>query len=704
MGRFLVILFFALLIEAEAQCNKDTMPIIPVPAVALRDSGTCIVTAGTPVQCDAEFGNEAAILAELLGSDPSLPSQGQGVVEFRRSAVAMGDEGYSLSISTEGIRIEASTTAGAFYAMQSLRQLLPAGIERGSRYRAWRLPCVSITDNPRFDWRGMMIDCSRHFLPIADIKRLIERAASLKLNRFHWHLTDDQGWRLEIRSYPELTRVGAWRDHGAVTYGGYYTQQEVREIVSFAAARHIIVIPEIDMPGHTTAALAAYPWLGCNQTALPVPREWGIFPTVLCIGRESTYEFVETVLAEVADLFPSPWIHVGGDECPRDAWDTCDSCTAIITRNGLPGSYALQWHFTRCLEGMLARLGKIPIGWNEIMAGASTSTLIQAWYDLDIALEAMDAGFQVICSPIDPCYLNYTEDINTLEAVYRFDPLAGRTWPDGGSGLIGVECCLWTEGMPTPVETDLHLFPRLAAFAEAAWSETTSKDWDCFRARLAVHGGRWRCEGQKFSERANVVWDDGKPLTVVAIERKSSSTSRHVLSDSAVGLPVVVFGGEEVSTRRLGVPRIVGFDATSFDAEPGFSPERHRARFAVIGISKRTNSWAELTDSTTFDGLVHLHTLPTLREGIVARSHPNPLRFDVNETALTLRLTLPEAALVNLILYDILGRVVHDRRMKHVPHGTTDIHYPVGSIGAGTYFMRISALGEEIVHKIVLIR
>ncbi len=688
----------------RAQCAPATLPIIPCPVDVQPQSGTCILTAATPIHFDPEFANVAAILAGYLGTDPTLPAATGTRIEFRRAEVPMGDEGYELRIGTDRLRVVASTAAGAFYAVQSIRQLLPSNIEGGGRSRAWRLPCMSVSDQPRFAWRGLMLDCSRHFMPVQDIKRIIEQIAALKLNRFHWHLTDDQGWRLEIRAYPELTNVGAWRQEGPYRHGGYYTKEEVRDIVSFAAKRHITVVPEIDLPGHTSAALASYPWLGCSQKPIPVPRDWGIFTTVLCAGRESTFQFVEAVLEEVAELFPSRWIHVGGDECPTDEWDACDSCQASIARDGLPGSYALQWRFTRRVEDMLSRLGKVPIGWNEIMAGASRSTVIQAWHNLKVAIDAAKADFTVLSSPIDPCYLNFTDSINTLAEVYRFDPLARQGWPDEGRALMGVECCLWTEAMPTPVESDMYIFPRIAAFAEAAWSDPASKDWECFRTRIAVHGGRWSQAGQRFAAHADISWDDGAPLTVNRREATASTRSHLSFSDRMQGSPEIVLKGDVEQAGSSPPPRVLAFDDSSLDIEHGFSSRDMRPLYAIQGVRKPGHPWCELSDSASIDGLYYIKPHTSVRAELSVHCHPLPLRLDGDDGVLTIRLKLPEPGAADIALFDILGRLVHRETAASLPYGESIVQLPLSSIAAGAYIMRISVLGYESIHRVLVTR
>ena len=701
------LLFLCCILPATARAQPSSpVPVIPRPQYVNPRPGTCILNGHARIVTDATFRNAAAQLGDLLGipvHETTVSGAGT-VISFEKSGRRMGDEGYTLLILPHHIRIEAATDAGAFYAVQTLRQMLPAVIERGSRFRAWRLRCVEIADLPRFPWRGVMLDCSRHFLPVPDIKRLIDRLAALKINRLHWHLTDDQGWRLEIKAYPELTRVGAWRQEGAARYGGYYSQEQVRDLVAYAAERHIVIVPEIDMPGHTSAALAAYPFLGCTGEKIDVPSEWGMHTTVMCVGRESTYAFIGQVLDEVTDLFPSPWIHVGGDECPWDQWSACDSCQAAITRHALPNIGHLQGTFTQRLEHMLSSRSRQLIGWNEILEGASQQSIIQGWYNVDISVNAAHRGHRVICSPTEPFYFNYHARANTLELVYNFDPLTARHWPADGEALLGVECCLWSEELRNAADVDNALFPRAAAFAEGAWTRPWRKDWEDFRFRIAACSGRWSMQDQRFERLDSITWDDGHPLMVHSQSEPVTGMMQLSLNAPADGKPKVMCASAAgaaaastaaASTAASGVPdhrhapRILRSDSTELLVEYGRTPWEDIPAYVLSGPVKQTNAWAEVLDSTSYDGLFHLTTTSVRPESHAMDIYPNPIIAGGASARINLRVSLPRPGAVEITIADSHGIPKLTDRIGGLSFGEQIISLPLPRLPSGTYFIII---------------
>ena len=321
------------------------------------------------------------------------------------SAANTGEEGYLLTVTPAHIEMTASNPAGLFYAIQSLRQLID-GFPRAS----WLIPSCRIVDSPRFGWRGMLLDCSRHFMTTDFIKRYIDLLAYHKMNVLHLHLTDDQGWRMEIKKYPRLTTTGAWRTEHGRRYGGYYTQAELRDIIAYAATRYIQVVPEIEMPGHATAALAAYPEYSCSGESREVETEWGIHTDLFCAGKESTFTFLEDILREVCDVFPSPYIHIGGDEAKKDEWKKCADCQHRIEEENLADEEALQGYFTERIDRIVRSMGRTTIGWDEILEGGiSESAVVQSWRGMDGALEGTEAGHHVLASPHDFVYFDYPQ-------------------------------------------------------------------------------------------------------------------------------------------------------------------------------------------------------------------------------------------------------------------------------------------------------
>ncbi len=409
-------------------------------------------------------------------------------------------EAYTLEVSPNGIEIKAGTTAGIFYGVQTLLQLLPSD---GSV----ELPCLNIEDQPRYPWRGMHLDCVRHFMPVPFLKKFIDLMALFKFNTFHWHLTDDQGWRLESRRYPRLTEVGAWRAEtvrgfekgpgDGVPHGGFYTREEAREIVEYAAARFITVVPEIEMPGHATAALAAYPEFSCTGGPFSVATEWGIFQDVFCVGNDATLAFLENVLDEVLEIFPSTFIHIGGDECPKDRWRVCPECQARIRAEGLADEDALQSWLIGRMSRFLQSRGRRLVGWDEILEGGlAEGATVMSWRGEAGGIEACNAGHDVVMTPGDRVYFNFSQDrpetnpllqeipYTSLESVYRYEPTPEQIDPAQRHHLLGAQGQLWTEYMPTTRRVEYMAFPRTLALAEVLWSPRESHDFASFEQRL----------------------------------------------------------------------------------------------------------------------------------------------------------------------------------------------------------------------------
>ena len=398
---------------------------------------------------------------------------------------ALGKEAYRLAVGSQGVVVEGGSAAGVFYGLQSLRQLL-------SQYGT-TLPEMQVEDAPFFEYRGAMLDCCRHFFTVEEVKTFLDMLALHKINRFHWHLTEDQGWRIEIKRYPELTKIGSRRSetvlgcnteiYDGVPYDGYYTQREIREVVAYAAERFIEVIPEIEMPGHASAALATYPWLGCTGEGYKVQTRWGVFPEVFCAGKESTFEFLQNVLAEVIELFPSKYIHVGGDECPKASWEKCPACQQRIRDEHLKNEHELQSYFVLRMEKWLNGHGRSLIGWDEILEGGiSQSATIMSWRGAKGGIAAARAGNKVIMTPNTHCYLDYyqTKDPQRLEPwgiggyvpvskTYSLDPYDQLTEAQHPY-ILGVQGNTWTEYIGSFAHVQHMVLPRLAALAEVGWS------------------------------------------------------------------------------------------------------------------------------------------------------------------------------------------------------------------------------------------
>jgi hexosaminidase len=434
-------------------------------------------------------------------------------------------EGYKLTVSENTIQITAPEARGIVYGMQTLLQLLPAQImgKEASENIEWTVPAVEISDAPEFKWRGLHLDVGRHMFSIEFIKKFIDMLVFYKLNTFHWHLTEDQGWRIEIKQYPKLTEIGGYRKESpipenrhqgdGVPYGGFYTQDEVREVVAYATERHIEVVPEIELPGHSVAALAAYPELGCVGKDYEVRTTWGIADDVYCAGKEEVFTFLENVLTEVLDLFPCEYFHIGADECPKVRWEVCPDCQARIQEEGLADEYELQSWFVRRIEKFLNAHGRRLVGWDEILEGGlSPSATVMSWRGSQGGIDAANAGNDVIMTPNTYCYLDYYqgEDLDTepaaiggylpLKHVYQFVVIPEDIDPDKAHHILGGQGNVWTEYIPTSEQVEYMAYPRTIAIAEVVWSHPEERDYDAFEERLKRHMPHMKAMGINYRQ------------------------------------------------------------------------------------------------------------------------------------------------------------------------------------------------------------
>ena len=507
----------ASLIAAMAGCRARLEPpaaaalpaLIPQPLAMTASGGRLLITPGMPFACagaeaaETDRREAARLLHDLeawlvrhgRGPSPSQPSaDSRPAVLFSLEpgeTARLGAEGYALSISASGVRLRAARPAGLFYGVQTLRQLLLERLDdRGRPRLPLSLPCLEIVDQPRYSWRGFMLDCCRHFFAKEFIKKCLDGMALFKLNRFHWHLTDDQGWRIEIAKYPELALKG-----GAAA-GGFYSQDDIREIVAYAAERFITVVPEIEMPGHATAALSVYPSLSCTGGPFAAMPQWGVFADVYCAGSEETFAFLEEVLDEVTELFPGPWVHIGGDECPKERWLACPRCRARLRAEGLADAGRMQsWFIGRVEEHLRAR-GKRLIGWDEILEGGlAPGATVMSWRGMEGGIAAARQGHDVVMAPTSFAYLDYYQGdprfeppaiggLLPLKTVYAFEPTPAELSATEAAHILGGQANLWTEYIATPGHAATMMWPRLGALAEAVWSPAAGRDWSSFLWRL----------------------------------------------------------------------------------------------------------------------------------------------------------------------------------------------------------------------------
>lgn len=519
-----VLLLSLLLLSAcqQRSPSEPTVPlaIVPQPQSLVLEAGTFTLRTGAGMARPA--GDELLDQTLTLAAEMIRAQCGLVLTLAQDAPVAitvtlreMPAEAYELEIGDEGVRIAAAGATGVLYAFQTLRQMMPVG---GSTDKV-ALPKLAIQDAPRFAYRGMHLDVGRHMYPVAFIKKYIDLLAMYKMNRFHWHLTEDQGWRIEIKRYPRLQEVAAYRKETLVghyndepqqydgqRYGGFYTQEEVRDIVQYAAARSVTVIPEIELPGHAQAALAAYPELSCAGGPIEVATKWGVFDEVYC-PTEETFAFLEGVLTEVMALFPSTYIHIGGDECPKTRWKESAFCQALIKKEGLKDEEGLQSYFIRRIERFLNANGRQIIGWDEILEGGlAPNATVMSWRGEEGGIAAAQQRHQVIMTPTTYCYLDYYQSQDPseplaiggflpIEQVYGYNPVPAVLTAEEAAYIQGVQGNVWTEYMKTPEQVEYMAFPRALALAEIGWTPQAQRDFGSFAPRLAAHVRRLQAMG-----------------------------------------------------------------------------------------------------------------------------------------------------------------------------------------------------------------
>jgi N-acetyl-beta-hexosaminidase len=508
----LLLLSATLLVAACAQPQPQAFQVIPMPNDVTLTEG-CFVVKGAQVAVDPAMdelsqkavGRFVEALETATGAKTKAGDKG-----FRFAVDAfIAPESYVLEIGKDGVDVKASDLNGFVYACETIKQMLPAAIYGDKKVKAdWVLPCASILDQPRFDYRGMHLDPCRHFFSVEETKKYLDVMTAYKLNRFHWHLTEDQGWRMEVKAYPKLTEIGAWRNgtvikkdwgsNDGIRYGGFYTQEEMKEIVAYAADRNIEIIPEVDLPGHSKALAVSYPEVVCKHDA-DVLSVQGEVHNVLCVGREKNYEMLENIIKELAAIFPSKYFHVGVEEVATDSWKHCPECQKLMKKLGYTDEKQLLGYFTGRMEKILAKYGKTLEGWEDIVAGETLSRndLVLVWHRQNVLQKAIDAGFPVVTQNCDYLYLDMKHSpvergmtwasIIDLEKVYSFDPLQGlELTPEKKRLVRGLQGGLWTELLYYPAHfSEYQLFPRLCAVAEAGWTPQEQREFADFDARLA---------------------------------------------------------------------------------------------------------------------------------------------------------------------------------------------------------------------------
>jgi hexosaminidase len=500
------------LITIEESC--ETYPVIPKP-VSL-----------TPMQGNFTFSNNLEIalfpyneqtkkLADFIcdNVDDTLNFQISSFDKNKSSNISIiidkeddfPSEGYELAITKECITIHAKTYIGAFWGVQTLRQLI-------IKDNTITIPCAKIYDYPRFGYRGLLLDVARHMFSVDFIKKFIDLMSYYKINTFHWHLTDDQGWRIEIKKHPQLQQISAFRDQTLIghnndrprkfdnnQYGGYYTQEQIKEVVEYAKTRHVTIIPEIDLPGHCSSVLAAYPNLGCTKKEMKTPTHWGIYNTMYCAGTENVYSFLEDVFTEVLELFPSEYIHIGGDEARFNHWKTCENCQALMKEEGFTDMSELQAYFVNRIASFLKSHNRKVLGWDEILnKHLNTDVTIMSWRGIEGGITAAKSNIYSIMSPCTDVYFDYYQSretkeplaiggLNPLKKVYQYDPIPKVLNKDQSKYILGTQACVWTEYIKTEKHVEYMTYPRAIAFCETAWSQKNQKNYNNFKKRLSTH-------------------------------------------------------------------------------------------------------------------------------------------------------------------------------------------------------------------------
>jgi hexosaminidase len=575
---WLVIILLTVLSSGYSQkiyTEKD-IQIIPKPVQVVINKGAFEFSKNTRFVANTEFQKEisgalidkfeksAGFRPEISGKIPQT-----NFIQFKTDQ-NLSKEGYTLEVNTKSITIWAKTNAGFIYALESIRQLLPDVIESKNVVPniKWEIPNVTISDQPRFEWRGLMLDLSRHFFDKNYVIETIDRLAMHKMNVLHLHLVDDQGWRIEIKKYPKLTEVGAWRvnqenvswnarlttnpdEKG--TYGGFLTQEELKEIVKYAASKNIEVIPEIEMPAHVSSAIAAYPELACFDQRIGVPSG-GLWPItdIYCAGKESTFEFLQDVIDEVITIFPSKYIHIGGDEATKTNWAKCPHCQKRIKDEGLKDVNELQSYFVKRIEKYINSKGKKVIGWDEILEGGlAPAATVMSWRGTKGGIEATEQGHDVIMTPESHCYFNFYQgpqneeplafDAYTpLSKVYEFDPVVPTMTPQEAGHVLGGQANLWAEHLAGPKESEYMIFPRLAALSEVLWSTKESRNWVDFTTRLAFLLKRYDYLGINYAKSAYLVTASSsadlvkKQINVTLQNEFPNPDIRYVLGDKSI--------------------------------------------------------------------------------------------------------------------------------------------------------------------------
>ena len=612
-------LFLQLLLNCqEKEILNVEVQIIPTPSSQIVNEGHFVLSSSTGINFPEALKVSAEFLKSFVEQSKAIRLGKGNDIQFIVDGTIENDEGYSLEILPDSIEIKAKTDHGAFYAVQTLRQLLSPEFENGSfSAKQVAIPCVLITDAPQFEYRGMHLDVGRHMFSVEFIKKYIDALAMLKMNTFHWHLTEDQGWRIEIKKYPKLQEIAAYRNETLIghyntqpqlfdgkKYGGYYTQDQIKDIVAYAGSRFVTVIPEIELPGHSQAAIAAYPELGCTGEQVEVAKKGGVFENIYC-SKDETFAFLEDVFDEVLELFPSEYIHIGGDEAPKTHWKNCLDCQALIKREGLKDEHELQSYFISRIEKYLNSKGRQIIGWDEILEGGlAPNATVMSWRGFDGAIEAAKQHHNVILTPGSHCYFDHYQSENEdeplaiggflpLEKVYSLNPIPEELTEEEAKFVLGAQGNVWTEYMPNSKKVEYMVFPRILALSEVVWLHPEQKNYKNFVSRVENFHKRldaldinyanhlYEIEGELISDGNNIAYklqtsSNGKTI------RFTLDGSDPTLNSEVYKNPVEITKSVNIKARVFDSEEKLG---TTFSQEINF----HKAVGATITINKELN-------------------------------------------------------------------------------------------------------------------
>lgn len=598
-------------------CSQPPAPpvpvaIIPKPLVQQVEEGTFELSKQTNFTTSASFNDIGDYFKEVLNIFYGISIEKDiypASINIIKDTAQTHDEGYTLTVTPSEINIRAKTSKGAFYGVQSLLQLFPPVQKKKS---SLAVQAVTIRDAPRFSYRGMHLDVGRHFFPVDFIKKYIDLMAQLKMNTFHWHLTEDQGWRIEIKKYPKLQEIAAFRDETLVghyndqpvrydgkPYGGYYTQEEIKDVVQYAQKRQITIIPEIEMPGHSQAAIAAYPDLGCTGEPVSVATTWGIFEEVYC-PKEETFKFLEGVIDEVAELFPGKYIHIGGDEAPKTRWKNCKHCQLLIKNEGLKDEHELQSYFIARMERYINAKGKQIIGWDEILEGGlAPNATVMSWRGTRGAVIAAKQQHDVILTPGSHCYFDHYQSeahneplaiggFLPLEKVYSFEPIPKELTEKEASFVLGAQGNVWTEYMPTISKVEYMVFPRMIALSEVVWSSPAGRSYEEFVPRLEQYFKRLDALDVRYANHLYEISGSYKQENdQYYYQLKSASQNSHIYYSTDGSFPTIPYTSPIEINKSLTI-RAISRDEKGIDVSTSFEQfiNFHKGVGATIKINK----------------------------------------------------------------------------------------------------------------------